>query len=115
MQISPTGPSAAGSGSVDRGEFLKYVLLTMGKVEPEDIDKALLMFDRLDPQRTGVIEVDRVSTQLGLVRSFSSGLSGRIETDVVACVTEGGVSSSLRDSGSARIPSLREPLLTAHR
>ena len=45
------------TGTIDRGEFLKYILLAMGKVEPEDVEKALRMFDQLDPQAQ--LEPDR--------------------------------------------------------
>ena len=65
------------TGTIDRGEFLKYILLAMGKVEPEDVEKALRMFDQLDPQAQleGVIDVARVSKSMQLTKSFSGKAS----------------------------------------
>ena len=74
-------------GRVDRGEFLKVVLVAMGKVDREDVDKALEMFDALDGGRTGVLELGQQRGKL--VESFSRGKS---------------------DDGT-RLTSLRAPLL----
>ncbi len=60
------------SGDVDRGEFLKYVLLAMGTTDPEDIAKALSMFDALDENKSGRIELKRARGELRLARSFTS-------------------------------------------
>ena len=92
-----------GRGSIDRGEFLKYVLLAMGKVDAEDIEKALGMFDKLDEDRTGLIEVEHVSHRCGLERSFSGRIKGITST--------ADASPSLSLETSARTSALRTPLL----
>jgi len=84
-----------GNGIVDRGEFLKFTLVAMGKVDAEDVQKALDMFDQLDTQRTGVINV--VQQRCKLVRSFSQGSS---------LIREVPLSNSMNSS-----PSLKQPLL----
>jgi potassium channel subfamily K len=49
-----------GTGSIDRGEFALYMLVAMGKVEQEDVDKVCSMFDRLDQDGSGTLDVDDV-------------------------------------------------------
>ena len=44
------------SGSIDRVEFLTYMLTTMGKVDKEDITKILGVFDALDLDGSGSID-----------------------------------------------------------
>lgn len=62
---------ADGNGVVDRGEFLKAMLIVTGKVDHEDVDKVLRLFDALDANRTGVLELRQQRGKL--VRSFSGG------------------------------------------
>uniref|UniRef100_A0A7S2IN49 EF-hand domain-containing protein n=1 Tax=Haptolina brevifila TaxID=156173 RepID=A0A7S2IN49_9EUKA len=71
-----------GNGVIDRGEFLKFVLVAMDKVDVEDVEKVLGMFDRLDPQRTGVIDVNQQRGKV--VRSFSKGKNLDNVTDLSA-------------------------------
>jgi len=44
-----------GSGEIDKAEFLEYMLVTLGKVDQEDVDKVLAMFDELDVDGGGTI------------------------------------------------------------
>jgi hypothetical protein len=45
-----------GSGSVDRAEFLRYMLITMGKVGAVDLDKLLGIFAKLDRDGKGKLD-----------------------------------------------------------
>ena len=49
-----------GGGSIDKGEFLQYMLVAMGKVEQEDIDKVIGMFDQLDADGSGSLDIEDV-------------------------------------------------------
>ena len=49
-----------GGGSIDKGEFLQYMLVAMGKVEQEDIDKVVGMFDQLDADGSGSLDIEDV-------------------------------------------------------
>ena len=48
------------SGSIDSGEFLRYMLVKMGKVQDSDIEKVLSMFDALDTYGSGAIDLDDI-------------------------------------------------------
>ena len=50
------------TGRMDRGEFLRGMLLAMRRVEAEDVDRVLHLFDQLDPHRAGVIEIASVGS-----------------------------------------------------
>ena len=70
----------------------------MGKVDHEDVEKALAMFDALDTNRTGVLELREQRGKLA--NSFSAGQAlGHAE------LAEQGAPSG------SRMPSLRAPLL----
>jgi hypothetical protein len=43
-------------GKVDPGEFLSYMLVAMQKVEKEEIDEIMELFNKLDRSNTGVID-----------------------------------------------------------
>ena len=90
---------ADGDGYVDRGEFVKFVLVAMGKVDREDVDTALQMFDALDGSRAGVLALREQRGKL--VKSFSRGRS-----DIA--VVPGSASDG--DRGT-RLTNLRAPLL----
>ena len=45
---------------IDRLEFLQYMLVTMGKVSQEDVDKVLGMFDALDEDGSGSLDVEDI-------------------------------------------------------
>jgi len=64
------------SGSVDKAEFLRYMLITMGKVDPEDLDKILGMFEQLDADGSGSIDRDDILRELSL-RSASRSPGGK--------------------------------------
>ena len=60
-----------GSGSVDRAEFLRYMLITMGKVEAEDLDKLLGIFAKLDHDGSGTIDRADIFRDLANRRAFA--------------------------------------------
>ena len=107
-----------GDRQVDRGEFLKFILVAMGKCDREDIDRALSMFDVVDAEGAGVIDVDRAKHRL--VRSFSGRRCAdhcadehirehRVEHRDAASVS---ASTAARDgAGGSDLPALRAPLL----
>ena len=49
-----------GTGSVDRFEFLKSMLLQLGKVEEDDVAKIIKMFDDLDADGSGTLDIDDI-------------------------------------------------------
>ena len=92
-----------------RAEFLKYILLAMGKVEPEDVEKALRMFDALEPQAQleGVIDVARVSKALQLTKSFS----GRASREEMLERKQPGGGAHQNGPSSGGVAPLQQPLL----
>jgi len=68
------------SGSVDKAEFLRYMLITMGKVEEEDLDKVLGMFDTLDIDGSGTIDRDDIVRELSRRSSLGSSPSKQATT-----------------------------------
>ena len=54
-------PAAGGTAvEVERGEFVQYMLVAMGKVSQEDLDKVLGMFDALDEDGSGRLDADDI-------------------------------------------------------
>jgi hypothetical protein len=78
-------------------QFLKYVLLAMGTVDAEDIEKALSMFDKLDDNRTGRIELRRARSELQLVRSFTAPRCAGVLPSAAALVRGGATSKPLAE------------------
>ena len=61
---------AGESGTVDRGDFLRFVLVALGKVRADELEKVMLMFDRLDTAGIGVINVAQARASTRLSSSF---------------------------------------------
>ena len=75
-----------GSGAIDRCEFLRYMLVSMGKVEREDVDKILGVFDTLDLDGSGSIDKEDVRLQereRGVKRSKAASAHDPPYTDVM--------------------------------
>jgi potassium channel subfamily K len=49
-----------GNDSIDKLEFLEYMLVTMGKVSTEDIEKVTGMFDLLDEDKSGQLDAEDI-------------------------------------------------------
>ena len=70
---------AGDSGTVDRGDFLKFILVALGKVTPDELEKVMIMFDRLDTAGAGAINVNQARESRKLSSSFhlhSAGADG---------------------------------------
>lgn len=59
-------------GSVDKAEFLTYMLVALQKVEKEDIDEIMGVFDRLDIDKSGNLTADDLGLIDGSLRSHAS-------------------------------------------
>lgn len=55
-------------GKVDKAEFLSYMLVTLQRVDQEEIDKLLHLFDKLDVDKSGALDQEdlRVNVRQGL-------------------------------------------------
>jgi len=47
-----------GSGEVDRYEFLTYMLVNMGKIEQDDVEQVMALFDFYDLDGSGAIDIN---------------------------------------------------------
>lgn len=66
------------NGHVDRAEFLAYMLVTLQRVEPEEIDSLLKLFNKLDRDASGALSAADLMTSTGRsVRQASIGRSMR--------------------------------------
>ncbi|KAL1521752.1 hypothetical protein AB1Y20_021406 [Prymnesium parvum] len=52
-----------GSGSIDMCEFLRYMLIKLGKVKDSDIQMIQDMFDKLDTDRSGTLDVHDIRAE----------------------------------------------------
>jgi len=52
------------SGEIERAEFLAYMLVHMGKVESKDISQINNLFDKLDADGGGTLDVNDLKTQI---------------------------------------------------
>ena len=50
-----------GDSAIDKFEFLSYMLVTMGKVSQEDIDKVIGIFDALDEDGSGQLDAQDIA------------------------------------------------------
>lgn len=95
-----------GSGSVDRSEFLQHMLVHLGKVEQDDIDKVLAMFDALDADGSGSIDAGDIRARAARHGSREAGL---------AAVAMGGaplVASEAVGARGSTLDALGRPLLS---
>ena len=51
---------ADASGAIDRCEFVTYMLVAMGKLEQDDVDRVQGMFDKLDADGSGTLDVEDI-------------------------------------------------------
>ncbi len=56
------GGGASGSGGVGYDEFLVFLLVAMGRVSPEDIQKMEELYQRLDADSEGSLKVEDLFT-----------------------------------------------------
>lgn len=90
-----------GSGSIDKSEFLAYMLVAMGKVQQADVDKVVAMFDELDADGSGALDVNDVRAYNSTRRQASGGGPGHGMANV-----EEGMSRGMG------IQPLKKPLLS---
>ena len=91
-------------GSVDKYEFLRYMLITMGKVEPDDLSKIMGMFNELDVDGSGFIDKEDIIRSL---REKSEG-SSPVKSEL-ACGSS--ILPEMPSRGASRA-ALQSPLLS---
>ena len=62
---------ADNDGIVDKTEFLTYMLVALQKVEKEDIEEIMKVFDRLDVDKSGTLTTDDLDLINGSLRSHA--------------------------------------------
>jgi Ca2+-binding EF-hand superfamily protein len=56
---------ADNDGNVDKAEFLSFMLVTMQRVDPEDIESLLGLFKRLDSDGSGYLNAADLKAHAG--------------------------------------------------
>mmetsp|Transcript_2455 Transcript_2455/g.5206 ORF Transcript_2455/g.5206 Transcript_2455/m.5206 type:complete len:335 (+) Transcript_2455:169-1173(+) len=56
---------ADSDGQVDKAEFLSYMLVTLQRVDKEEIDNLLKLFDQLDVDKSGTLSADDLKYETG--------------------------------------------------
>uniref|UniRef100_A0A7S3B5W2 EF-hand domain-containing protein n=1 Tax=Haptolina ericina TaxID=156174 RepID=A0A7S3B5W2_9EUKA len=94
------------SGSIDRSEFLQYMLVRMGKCTQDDINKVLSMFDAFDEDHSGTIDTRDVLAVKERRRSTSRSMQYGTEPTAAAATAAAGRAGS---SGALAKPLLATP------
>ena len=75
-----------GGGSIDKLDFLQYMLVRLGKVSQDDLDKILGMFDDLDEDGSGRLDEEDVrmyARKKGNLGAAGHGGSPAVKVDAV--------------------------------
>lgn len=94
------------SGSIDRGEFLGYMLVAMGKLEPEDVERINGMFDRLDADGSGTLDVDDIRAAAQMKQRFEEN-----KLKFTKAAAAASSSSNAQVPPPSKLEALKKPLL----
>lgn len=73
-----------GSGGISRAEFLEYMLVAMGKLEAEDLEQVIAMFNQLDADGSGELDVEDIRAFQRVRRASRSSASAEASADASA-------------------------------
>ena len=95
-----------GSGSIDKGEFLAYMLIAMGKLEPEDVEKVNGMFDHLDADGSGSIDVDDIRAAAQMKQRFEEN-----KLKFAKAASSSSAAKQVPTKSPSKLEALKKPLL----